>query len=386
LSETAKPVARAEARSTRRRFLRGAGVAGVTGVSIAAAPLVASAQAQSPAVSLRLQGAWSAKDIFHEYALDFAKKINDMSAGRLRVEILPAGTVVKMAELLDAVHKGTVDGCHGVPALWQTRDVAFSLFGSGPALGMDGNGFLAWMRHGGGMEHYTDLIYRTLNLNVVPFFYGPMPTQPLGWFRKPVKSGAEFKGMKIRVTGLAAEMFREMGAVIESVADADVAAAMKSGKLDAVELNNVSSDRWLGLPGIANVCMLQSYHQPAEVFEVLFNRRKFDALPADLQAIVRHAAEASSADMSWKALHRYSEEQAQLVKLGVTFLRTPVEVLRAQMTAWGAVTARMSRQSPVFERVWQSQREWARRTVAWSRDTVVDSALAYDFWFGAQRR
>lgn len=356
----------------------------MTGVTLTAAPLIASAQAQS--VSLRLQGAWSAKDIFHEYALDFAKKINDMSAGRLRVEILPAGTVVKTSELLDAVHKGIVDGCHGVSALWQARDATFALFGSGPALGMDANGFLAWMRYGGGMEHYTDLIYRTLNLNIVPFFYGPMPTQPLGWFKKPVKSVAEFKGMKIRVGGLAAEMFREMGAVTEAVADADVAAAMKSGKLDAVELNNVSSDRWLGLSGIAKYCMLQSHHQPAEAFEVLLNRKKFDALPADLQAIVRYAAEASSADMSWKAPHRYSEEQARLAKQGVTFLRTPVEVLRAQMMSWGAVVARQSKNNPLFERVWQSQRDWARRTVAWSRDTIVDSAPAYDFWFGAQQR
>jgi len=367
----------------RRRFLRGASAIGAA----AAAVIPAAAMAQQQPVALRLQGAWSAKDIFHEYALDFSKKINDMSGGRLRVEVLPAGAVVKPQDLLDAVHKGILDGCHAVPSMWQARDSSFSLFGSGPALGMDANGFLAWMRHGGGMELYTELIYRQLNLNVVPFFCGPMPTQPLGWFKKPVKSSTEFKGMKIRAIGLAAELFREMGATIEAVADQDIAAALKSGQLDAAEFNNASSDLWLGLPDVAKFCMLQSYHQPSEVFEVLINRKKFDALPADLQAIVRYAAEASSADMSWKALHRYSGDQARMrEKQGVTFQRTPVEVLRAQMKAWGAVAARQAKYNPFFERVWQSQQEWARRTVGWSREALVDPALAYDFWFGGQQR
>ena len=367
---------------TRRRFLRGTGVVG----TVAAAAFPMTAMAQQP-IALRLQGAWSAKDIFHEYALDFAKKINDMSGGRLRVEVLPAGAVVKTPELQDAVHKGIIDGCHAVPALWLARDAAFSLFGTGPALGMDANGFLAWMRHGGGMELYTDLIHRQLNLNVVPFFCGPMPTQPLGWFKKPVKSSADFKGLKIRATGLAADLFREMGARVETLSDQDIVAALKSGKIDAAQSNNASSDLSLGLPEAAKFCMLQSYHQPAQAFEVLINRRKFDALPAELQAIVRYAAEASSADMSWKALHRYTEDQARMRdKHGVSFHKTPMEVQRAQMKAWAAVAARQAGHSPFFDRVWQSQQAWARRTVGWSRDTLVDSAVAHDFWFGQRRK
>jgi TRAP-type mannitol/chloroaromatic compound transport system substrate-binding protein len=377
-----KTAARDSAGVTRRRFLRGTGAVGA--VAAAAFPIIA--MAQQP-VALRLQGAWSAKDIFHEYALDFAKKINDMSGGRLRVEVLPAGAVVKAQDLLDAVHKGIIDGCHAVPALWLARDAAFSLFGSGPALGMDANGFLAWMRHGGGMELYLDLIHRQLNLNVMPFFCGPMPTQPLGWFRKPVKSSADFKGLKIRATGLAAELFREMGARVETLSDQDIVAAFKSGKIDAAQFNNASSDLSLGLSEAAKICMLQSYHQPAQAFEVLINRKKFDALPAELQALVRHAAEASSADMSWKALHRYADDQARMRdRHGVSFHKTPVEVLRAQIKAWGAVAARQAGHSPFFERVWQSQQAWARRTVGWSRDTLVEPAVAYEFWFGGQRR
>ncbi len=337
--------------------------------------------------TLRLQGAWSAKDIFHEYALDFCRKINEMSGDRLRVEVLPAGAVVKAQDLLEAVHRGVIDGCHAVPAFWHNRNTAFSLFGSGPAVGLDANGFLAWIRYGGGMTLYTELMHRQLNLNVMPFFTGPMPTQPLGWFKKPIQSSAQFKGLKVRATGLVADLYREMGAQIVTVAEQDIVAALKSGQLDAVEFNNASSDRWLGLPEVAKICMLKSQHQPAEVFEVLINRGKFMALPAELQAIVRNAAEAASADMSWKALHRYPDDQAWMRdKQGVSFHETPAEVLRAQMKAWRAVLAWHVQSNPFFDKVWKAQQVWARRTVGWSQETLLGSTMAYDYWFSQRRK
>lgn len=361
-------------RTTRRHFL--ATAASAVGVA-AAFPMTA--LAQQPVV-LRMQSAWSAKDIFHEYALDFAKKINDMAGGRLRVDMLPAGAMLKPQDLLDAVHRGVIDGCHAVPAYWYGRNSAFSLFGSGPALGMDANGFLAWMRYGGGMDLYVDLMHRQLNLNVMPLLYGPMPAQPLGWFKKPVRSSADLKGMKLRADGLAADLFREMGAKMVAVPAQDTAAAMKRGELDAAGFSNASTVRGLGLPDGAQVCMLQSNHQPAEVFEVLINRRKFDALAPELRAIVRHAADAASADLSWKALHRYSADQAWLrEQKKVQFHKTPPEVLRAQMQAWEKVIAQHS-SNPFFERVWQSQLAWARRTVGWLRETAPDTAQAHDFW------
>lgn len=369
---TVRAAATPATKSGRRRFL-----ATAAGGAVAGFPMIA--LAQQPVV-LRMQGAWTAKDIFHEYALDFAKKINDMAGGRLRVDMLPAGAMLKPQDLQEAVHRGVIDGCHAVPAYWAGRNSAFSLFGSGPALGMDGNGFLAWMRYGGGMDLYVDLVHRQLNINVVPLLYGPMPSQPLGWFKKPVRSGADLKGMKLRADGLVADLFREMGAKMVTVRAQDMAAAMKRGELDAVEFSNASAGRWLDLPDAAKVCMLQSNHQPAEVFEVLINRRKFDALAPDLKAIVRHAADAASADMSWKALHRYSEDQAWLrAQKKVQFQKTPPEVLRAQMQAWKKVIAQHSF-SPFFERVWQSQLAWSRRTVGWLRETTPDTAIAHDFW------
>ncbi len=375
----AKTAAPENACSGRRRFLKGA-----AGSAVAGFPMIA--VAQQPIV-LRLQGAWLARDIFHEYALDFAKKINDMAGGRLRVDMLPAGTVAKPQDLLEAVHRGAIDGCHAVSSSWHNRNSAFSLFGAGPTLGMDANTFLAWMRYGGGMELYTDLVHRQLNLNVMPFFTGPMPAQPLVWFRKPVKSPADFKGLRIRSSALAADVLGKMGAIPVALADGDVVAAMRRGEIDAAELSNPSADRWLGMPDVAKNCMLRSYHKSSEVFEVLITRTRFAALPAELQAIVRHAADAASADMSWKALRRYPEDQAVMRDAqGVRFYRTPPTVQRAQLQAWEAVMTRIAGGNPFFEKVWQSQANWARRTAGWLRDTTPDAAMAYDFWFGGAGR
>ena len=347
---------------------------------LAGFPMVASAQTT---IRWRWQGAWTAKDIFHEYALDYARTVREMSGGRLRIEVLPAGAVVKPFDLITAVHKGVLDGSHAVPAYWHDKNAAFSLFGSGPALGMDANNFLAWMAYGGGRDLYEELLRDAMNLNVTGFLYGPMPTQPLGWFRKPVESAAGLKGLRIGTTGLAVELFREMGAAAEALPAEEMAQALASGRLDAAEFNNPTSDRWLGFSDAAKICMLRSYHQPAEVFEILVNRPRYDALPDDLKAIVGHAADAASADMSWKALHRYSEDYERLQReKGVKFHRTPPDVLRAQMQAWSALVKRISRDNPIGDKVIRSQLAWARRTVGWTQEATVDSRMAYDHWFG----
>jgi TRAP-type mannitol/chloroaromatic compound transport system substrate-binding protein len=238
------------------------------------------------------------------------------------------------------------------------------------------------MEYGGGRGFYEELLNRVMNFDVIGFLYGPMPTQPLGWFGKPVTTPEQLKRLKYRTAGLPVDLFREMGAVVEALPEDEIVAAMKAGRIEAAEFSNASSDRILGLPDVSKICMLQSYHQPAEAFEVLINRKKYEALPSDLRLIVKHAAEAASADMSWKAIHRYSEDHAAMrEKQGVRFRRTSAEVLRAQMRAWGAVAARHSKENPFFEKVLRSQLAWARRTVSWAQETIVDSRIAYDYWF-----
>ncbi len=234
---------------------------------------------------------WPAKDIFHEYANDFAKKVNDMTGGDLKIEVLPAGAVVPAFGLLDAVSKGTLDGGHGVLVYHYGKQNALALWGSGPAFGMDANMLLAWHKYGGGKELLNKL-YASINANVVSFPYGPMPTQPLGWFKKPITKNEDFKGLKFRTVGISIDVFTGLGAAVNALPGGEIVPAMDRGLLDAAEFNNATSDRILGFADVSKVCMLQSYHQNAEQFEIMFNKTKYDALPAKMKAIIEDAVEA----------------------------------------------------------------------------------------------
>jgi len=371
--------------TARRKFLGKAAAA--TG-AVLATPMMAKAQAPavgSGPINLRWQSTWPAKDIFHEYALDYAKKVNEMSGGRLRIEVLPAGAVVKAFDLIDAVSKGTLDGGHGVTAYWYGKNAAMALWGSGPAFGMDANMLLAWHYYGGG-KALLEEIYKGLNLDVVSFLYGPMPTQPLGWFKKPITQPGDFKGLKYRTVGLSVDIFNGMGAAVNALPGGEIVPAMDRGLLDAAEFNNATSDRILGFPDVSKVCMLQSYHQSAEQFEILFNKKRYDSLPGELKSILQYAVEAASADMSWKAVHRYSQDYIELqTKHNVRFFKTPDTVLQTQLKVWDGVADKKSAENPLFKRINDSQRVFAQRAVRWQQDTMIDSRMAFNHFFGGKK-
>ncbi|MFY9514662.1 MAG: TRAP transporter substrate-binding protein [Rubrivivax sp.] len=360
----------------RRRFLKSA-AAGAAGAGALAVPAVSSAQT----TAFRFQSTWPAKDIFHEYANDFAKKVNDMAGSRLKIEVLPAGAVVPAFQLLDAVNKGTLDGGHGVVAYHYGKNSALALWGSGPGFGMDPNMLLSWHYHGDG-EKLLQEIYKATNMDVVSFLYGPMPTQPYGWFKRPVANLDQMKGVKFRTVGLAVDMYTEQGAAVNPLPGGEIVAALDRGLIDAAEFNNASSDRVLGFPDVAKNCMLQSFHQSTEQFEILFNRAKYNALAPDLKKIVDYAVEAASADMSWKAVDRNSKDYAELKKAGVNFFKTPDAILRNQLEAWDKICAKKSAENPLFKKVLDSQKAFAQRAGAWQNDYLVDFKMAYNHYFG----
>jgi TRAP-type mannitol/chloroaromatic compound transport system substrate-binding protein len=362
----------------RRRFLKSAAAA-TAGAGAMATPMIATAQA----VNFRFQSTWPAKDIFHEYANDFAKKVNDMASGRLKIEVLPSGSVVPAFQLLDAVNKGTLDGGHGVLAYHYGKSNALALWGSGPAYGMDPNMVLAWHYYGGG-KALLEEIYKSLNIDVVSFVYGPMPTQPLGWFKKPVAKVEDMKGLKFRTVGLAVDVFKEMGTAVNPLPGGEIVPALDRGLIDAAEFNNATSDRILGFPDVVKNCMLQSFHQSGEQFEILFNKGKYDALPAELKAVIDYAVQAASADMSWKAIQRNSQDYIELkTKDKVNFYKTPDPILRAQLAAWDKVTAAKSAENPAFKKVMDSQKAFAQRAGQWQNDYMVDFKMAWNHYFRA---
>jgi TRAP-type mannitol/chloroaromatic compound transport system substrate-binding protein len=363
---------------SRRKFLTGAAAA-TTGAAALGFPMIV--KAQGP-IAMRWQSTWPAKDIFHEYANDFAKKINDMTGGDLRIEVLPAGAVVPAFGLLDAVTKGTLDGGHGVVVYHYGKQAALALWGSGPAFGMDAQQLMSWHKYGGG-KALLEKLYASVGASVVSFPYGPMWTQPLGWFKKPVRSAADLKGLKFRTVGLSVDVFTAMGVAVNALPGGEIVPAMDRGLLDAAEFNNMSSDRVLGFPDVSKVCMLQSYHQNAEQFEILFNKAKYDALPARMKAVIENGVEAASQDLVWKSIDRYSKDYIEMEsKDKVQFFRTPASILQAQLGAYDGVANKKAAENPLFKEIMESQRSFAQRVLRWDFNNNVDRRMAYNHYFG----
>jgi TRAP-type mannitol/chloroaromatic compound transport system substrate-binding protein len=182
--------------------------------------------------------------------------------------------------------------------------------------------------------------------------------------------------------GLSIDVFTGLGAAVNALPGGEIVPALDRGLIEAAEFNNASSDRILGFPDVSKTCMLQSYHQNAEQFEVIFNKTKYDALPAKIKAIIEYAVEAASADMSWKAIDRYSKDYVEMqTKDKVRFYRTPDSVLQRQLVVYDQAAAKKSAENPLFKEIEASQRQFAERTVKWYLDTQVSSRMAYDHYF-----
>jgi len=372
---------KSEKQVSRRSVLKGAAV--LAGAAAMGFPAIV--KAQGP-ITMRWQSTWPTKDIFHEYALDFAKRVNDMTGGDLKIEVLPAGAVVPAFNLLDAVSKGTLDGGHGVLVYHYGKQNALALWGSSPAFGMDANMLLAWHKYGGG-KALLQKVYDSIGANVVSFPYGPMATQPLGWFKKkPISKVEDMKGLKFRTVGISIDLFTGLGMAVNALPGGEIVPALDRGLLDGAEFNNASSDRLLGFPDVAKIYMLQSYHQSAEQFEIMFNKDKFKALPPKLQAQIESAVEAASADMWWKSIDRYSKDYIELqTKDKVKMYKTPDAILQKQLDIFDEVMEKYSAKNPLFKEVIESQKAFAKRTVSWYLDTMVSPRMAYNHYFGAKK-
>ena len=362
----------------RRKFLKGSGVAAAG----AAAAVLATPHVAKAATVLKVQAAWGG-GIFLEFAQDYVNRVNKMSGGAMKIDLLGVGAVVKTAEMQTAVHKGVLDGAHLVTAYWYSKSPVASLFGTGPCFGWSANELMGWVQYGGGRELYNELMHEKLKLNLVGFFSGPMPAQPLGWFKEHIKDSSQMKGLKYRTVGLAADVLQEMGMSVVQLPGGEIQPAMKSGLIDAAEFNNPTSDKDFGMQDVSKDYHLGSFHQSQESFEIIFNKTLYDNMAPEQQAILEHASEAASADMAWKAMDRYSADLVTLKEEhGVNVHRTPDSVMADQLKAWDIVVARMSKDDPFFAKVVASQKAWAKRYGAYALQNAPNYRLAYEHYYG----
>ena len=375
--EKVKKIVKREPEVGRRKFLKtAAAAAGAATVATIGFPMVSRAQT----TVLKMQGAWGAKDIFNEYAEDYVKRVNEMAGGRLKIQYLISGAVVKAFRVQDAVHKGVLDAGHQVTVYWYGKSKVASLFGSGPVFGQDAHMGLAWIYYGGGMELYNEMIDQ-LGINTVGFFCMPMPTQPLGWFKNKVEKSEDMVGLKYRTVGLAADLMQKMGVKVTQLPGGEIVPALERGVIEAFEFNNPTSDRSFGAQDVSKVYMLGSYHQAAEFFEIIFNKDKYNALPDEHKAILRYSAEAANSDNFWKGLDRYSADLQWLKnEAGVNVYRTPQSIMEDQLKAWDDLMVDLMK-DPFFAKVANSQKEFAKRVAYYYLNNAADYVLAYNHVF-----
>jgi TRAP-type mannitol/chloroaromatic compound transport system substrate-binding protein len=366
---------RTDAASTsRRRFLATAGVAAAATVAM---PQISRAQT----ATLRMQGSWGAKDVFNEMAMDYVERVNTLASGRLKIDYLVGGAVVHPFQVFDGVHGGQIDAAHTVTVYWYGKHKAASLFGTGPVFGFNANEGLGWIHNGGGYALFEELQTQIMKVNIKSFFVMPMPTQPLGWFKKPIASAADFKGLKYRTVGLAADLMQAMGAAVAQLPGGEIVPAMERGVIEGFEFNNPTSDRRFGAQDVAKYYMMGSHHQATEYFEIMINRTKYNALPKELQAVLQYSAEAVSSANEWKAMDYYSKDLQELItKDKVNVVRTPKDVFDAQIKAWDGLIADLAK-DPFMKKVMDSQKEWVRRVVYYGMNNSTDYRGAFEHHF-----
>jgi TRAP-type mannitol/chloroaromatic compound transport system substrate-binding protein len=328
--------------------------------------LASSLAAQVRVHTWKMQSTWPAGAYEHVNPKDLVARLEAMSGGRLKIELLPAGAIVPAFEVLDAVHKGVIDAGHGWPGYWVGKHPAMALYstaGGGP-FGMEREDFMSWVYLGGGLDLYNELLQRELKYDVIAFPTAGDPPEPLGWFRRPMRSTADFRGVKFRSAGMAAELFRELGMSVVTVPAGEIVPALERGVIDGAEFHSPSADFSIGLHTVRKFYHMPSIHQPTGFMELLINRKKWDELPADLKEIVRGAAMADALLFALKQIDQNSKDlETMVTRHGVTVVETPREMLMEMLRAWDRVAERRARENPFFARVLASQRAWAQRVV-----------------------
>jgi TRAP-type mannitol/chloroaromatic compound transport system substrate-binding protein len=362
---------------SRRSFLKGGAV--LAAGSVAAPAVIAGGH--SKATVLKMQTSWSSSDVFQEMAQQYCDRVEAMSGGRLKIELLPAGAVVKAFQVMDAVNDGVLDAAHTVPVYWYGKNKAASLFGTGPVFGGNANTMMGWFYKGGGQELYQELTQKVMGLNVVGLMGFPMFPQPFGWFKGEVNKASDLNGFKYRTVGLAANLLQKMGMSVAQLPGGEIVPAMERGVIDAFEFNNPTSDRRFGAADVAKNYYLSSYHQASESFEFLFNKDVWDGLAPDLRAILQHGVEAASTANTMHALDQYSRDLDELqTKEGVKVHRTSKDILSGQIAAWDSVIKELE-EDPFMKKTMESQKAWVQRVAFFEIMAATDLVTAYNHYF-----
>jgi len=344
------------------------------------------AGAQQPAgvKNLKFQSTWPASLTLQDNFRYFTERVDKLTAGQVKIEALAAGQVVPAFEVLDATHKKVIDGAHGVSYYWVGKNKAATLFAATPAgpFGMDHFDFLGWMYEGGGMDMYWEFYRDILKLNVIAFPIGGASPQAFGWFKRPIKNLADFKGMKCRQTGIVAEVYQRMGMQTVNMPGGEIVPSAQRGVIDCAEWVGGVEDLRLGLPQVWKYHYTPGMHENNTMLELLINGDVWKSFTPQQQDTVRTAT--LETFVRWGA--KWQKQNADAIeemrtKHGTQILRTPPDILIAFLKAWDEIAAEESAKNPFFKKVYDSQREYAAKVVPAKRFMFPPYSFAANYYW-----
>jgi TRAP-type mannitol/chloroaromatic compound transport system substrate-binding protein len=353
--------------------------------AIAAAALAFSAHAQQPAVkNLKFQSTWPASLTLQDNFRFFAERVDKLTGGQVKIEVMAAGQIVPPFEILDATHKKVIDGGHGIAYYWVGKNKAATLFSATPAgiAGMDHMDYLGWMYEAGGLDMWWDFYQKELKLNVIAFPILPASPQALGWFKRPIKNLADFKGMKCRQTGIVAEIYQRMGQQTVNMPGGEIVPSAQRGVIDCAEWVGGIEDLRLGLPQVWKYHYTPGMHETTSIGELMINTDVWKAFTPQQQEAVRSAV--TETFLRWWV--KWQRQNADAIKEmrekhGTQLLRTPPDVLIAFFKAWDEIAREESAKNPTFKRVLDSQREYASIVVPAKRFMFPPYSFAANYYW-----
>jgi TRAP-type mannitol/chloroaromatic compound transport system substrate-binding protein len=359
----------------------------LTAFAVALAGATAAA-AQQPK-SYKFQSTWPASLTLQDNFRHFAERVDKLSMGQVKIEALAAGQIVPAFEILDATHKKVIDGGHGVAYYWVGKSKAATLFSATPAgpFGMDHFDFLGWLYEGGGMDMYWEFYRDILKLNVVAFPIGGSSPQAFGWFKRPIKNLADFKGMKCRQTGIVAEIYQRMGMTTVNMPGGEIIPSAQRGVIDCAEWVGGVEDLRLGLPQVWKYHYTPGMHESNSMLELIINGDVWKGFTPHQQEVVRSATLETFVrwGIRWQKQNADAIEEMR-TKHGTQILRTPPEILIEFMRTWDKMAAEESAKDPFFKKVLDSQRVYAAKVVPAKRFMFPPYSFAANYYFPETRK
>jgi TRAP-type mannitol/chloroaromatic compound transport system substrate-binding protein len=353
-------------------------------VLAAACAAVFAASAQAQQTNLKMQATWPASLTLYENFTYFVDRISKVSGGQLKIDAMPAGQVVPAFEVLDATHKKVLDGAHAWSGYWVGKNKTAILFTGGPGgtFGMDMIDTLGWMHHGGGIDLAQEFFQKELKLNVQWIPILPSGPQAFGWFKRPIKNLADFKGMKCRQTGMAAEVWQRMGMQTVNMPGGEIIPSAQRGVIDCAEWVGGVEDLRLGFHNVWKYHYTPGMHENVTIGEVVINTDVWKSLKPEHQEMMKSIA--SETFVIWWA--KWQKQNADAIKElqekhGVRVLRTPPDILVAFLKEWDKLAAEEGAKNPFFKKVHDSQRQYASVVVPAKRFYFPPYSFAANYYW-----